>query len=303
MPGPGLPDALSPMLARTSEPFDSDRHLFEIKWDGLRALAFVEAGAWRIRNRNGVDVTSRHPELEGLARVPTGTILDGEIVVLRDGRPDFQALQSRWNVDDPLRLAPLVRSTPVTYVVFDLPYAGGEPLLDRPLEERRARLEELVAGLGDGRLVFSDGVQGSGQAYFREAAAQGLEGVMAKRLGSRYLPGRRGDAWLKIKCRRELLCAIIGYLPEGEGDFKSLIVAAPDEGRLRCVGRVGSGIDLGERRRLMDWLRRHPRSEPLVPCDLRGRWVEPGLACRVTYHERTRSGDLRAPVFVELVET
>lgn len=127
--------------------------------------------------------------------------------------------------------------------------------------------------------------------------------MVAKRLASRYLPGRRTDAWIKVKAKKTLCCAVLGFLPSGDDDFRSLIVAAPDEGGiLRSAGKVGSGFSDRTRAELNALLRARPRARPLVACPFRGKWVEPGLYCRVSYLERTHTGQLYAPVFEELVK-
>jgi ATP-dependent DNA ligase len=187
------------MLARPGVPFDSPEHLFEIKWDGTRALALVEQGGCRLVNRHRADVTDRYPDLGFLGTLPAGTVLDGEVVVLQNGKPSFGLLLSRNQVRAPLKIQLLARILPVTYVVFDLLYERYESLLAQPLGTRRKRLEKLIQGCTHTRLVFSQGVVGPGKAFFAEICRQGLEGMMAKRLVSRYRPGRRSDAWIKIK--------------------------------------------------------------------------------------------------------
>ena len=196
---PELPRFVPPMLAKPGAPFDSPEHLFEIKWDGTRVLAFVDSHGYRLVNRHRVDVTDRYPELGFLNDLPAGTVLDGEIVVLHQGKPDFGLLLSRNQTRASFRIQFLARILPVTYVVFDLIYEQYEPLLARPLGTRRKRLEKLIQGCAHPRLVFSQGVVGSGKAFFTEICRQGLEGVMAKHLAGRYRPGRRSDAWIKIK--------------------------------------------------------------------------------------------------------
>src|SRR6266851_4224207 len=196
---PELPRFVSPMLAKRGAPFDSSEHFFEIKWDGTRVLAFVDTRGHRLVNRHRADVTDRYPELGFLNELPAGIVLDGEVVVLRQGKPDFGLLLSRNQARASFRIQFLARILPVTYVVFDLLYERYESLLALPLSTRRERLEKLIQGCAHPRLVFSQGVVGSGKAFFAEICHQGLEGMMAKRLVSRYLPGRRTDAWIKIK--------------------------------------------------------------------------------------------------------
>src|SRR5207302_7757792 len=136
-----------------------------------------------------------------------------------------------------------------------------------------------------------------GSANLAEPVRQNPEGVVAKRLHSRYLPGQRNDAWLKIKRQAEVICAVIGFVPSGPNDFRSLIIACEHEGELQCVGKVGSGIEDGLRKELYELLTRHLLRKPLIPCTIKGKWIAPGLFCRVAFQEQTENGDLRSPVF------
>lgn len=297
-----LPDFIEPMLAQTGQPFDSDDYLYEIKWDGTRALAFIDDDGLRLVNRRRVPMNERYPDLDFLGRLPRGLVLDGEIVVLRDGKPVFPLLQSREQARTGHYVRSLAHSTPATYVAFDLLYVDYHSVMNQTLAERRKLLEVVVRGVNNPQLLLSEGIVGQGKAYFAEACKQNLEGVMAKRLESRYLPGQRTDAWLKIKKTGELLCAIIGFVPSGADDFRSLIIAAEDAGRLRCVGKVGTGFNAALRKKLNDLLWSRLQPKPVCPCDIKGKWVAPGLFCRVTFMEQTDNGDLRAPAFKELVE-
>lgn len=289
------------MLSEPRAAFDSPDYLFEIKWDGTRTLAFIEDGGYRLVNRRRIDMTERYPEFAFLAKLPEGTVLDGEVVVLQGGKPDFPLLESREQARSPLKIRTKALATPATFIVFDLLYAGFEPILKRPLVERRRELEDLVRKANNPLLVFSDAVVGQGKAFFEHACRENLEGVVAKRMTSPYLPGKRTDAWCKIKKQAELICAIIGFLPEGQDDFRSLILATQDDGKLTCCGKVGSGFDRAMRKRLNDLLWSSLRPKPLVPCKIKGKWLEPGLFCRVSFMERTSGGDLRAPAFKELI--
>ncbi len=304
MPRPEpLPDFVPPMLARIGAPFDSDEHLFEIKWDGTRALLFRDETELRLLNRRRAVLTDRYPEHQGWDALPPGTVLDGELVVLRAGLPDFGALLSREQVRRPARAAVLARSHPATYAVFDLLYLDHLPLLDRPLAERRERLAELIDGRSLPALILSEGITGDGSAYFERCVDAGLEGVVAKRLTSRYRPGERTDAWQKIKRSERLLCAVVGFSMRGE-EIRSLIIAASFDGALRCVGRVGSGLTDAKRAELLARLPEIERDRPVVPCGThRGRWVEPILFCDVSYLEPTASGELRAPVLRAWVDS
>ena len=295
-----LPDFVPPMLARIGTPFDSDDHLFEIKWDGIRALTFVEPGGRRMRTRNNHEIAARYPELEGLDRIAPGALIDGEIVVLEDGLPDFQKVLKREQVRDPRRARALAAESPALYMAFDLLYASGEDITGETLENRRARLRELLAALGNPRIVVTEGVTGAGREFFAQAGEQGLEGIVAKRLRSTYQPGRRSGDWQKIKHSVRIHCLVLGFVPSGDDDFKSLIIASDLDGELELVGKVGSGFDDETRARLNQLLRARPRAEPLIPCTFEGCFVEPGLFCVVSYLERTHGGMLRAPVFESL---
>lgn len=288
------------MLAKLArEPFDDPEYQFEVKWDGIRALAFVEGGAYRLHTRSGQRVTERYPELGFLAELPPGLVLDGELVVLKDGRPSFADVLAREQARGERRIRQLTATNPAGYVVFDVLWAEGVSVMDRPLRERRALLETVCADV-DPRLVLSEALAGSGPDVFEIVSAQGLEGVVAKRLSGRYHPGRRTDEWLKIKTFRELQCAILGWTGAPD-DVRSLIVGAVVDGELRCVGKVGSGLGEAVRRELARAFAGRARAAPLVPCPCEGRWVEPGLYCVVSFLEFTRDGMLRAPVFRQLV--
>jgi bifunctional non-homologous end joining protein LigD len=297
-----LPKFIPPMLAKPGTPFDSDEYLFEIKWDGTRTLAFIDHSGYRLVNRRKVDMTSRYPEFSFLEQIKPGTVFDGEVVVLNKGKPDFGLLMSREQSRSSLKIRTLCRTLPATYVVFDLLFDGYASIMAQPLQARRERLRQLVKECDQPYFVLSEGIVGKGKAFFQEACAQNLEGVIAKRLQSRYLPDQRTDAWIKIKRGETVCCAIIGFLPSGKDDFRSLILAAETDGVLHHVGQVGTGFDMSLRKKLNALLWSRLRAKPIIPCKIKGKWIEPGLYCLVHCMERTASGHLRAPSFKGLVE-
>jgi DNA ligase D-like protein (predicted ligase) len=292
---------VSPMLAAQAEPFDSDDHLFEVKWNGVRALAAMEAGQWRVWGRELADYTPRYPELELLRGLPDGVVLDGELVVLHDGRADFDELMRRHQLVSPRKVLEASRFLPASYIVFDLLYAGGRPLLGRPLAERRRQLEELAARQNDPRLIFSTGIVGGGKQFFQQVVAQGHEGVMAKHLRSRYLPGQRGQAWRKIKPFQSIPCVVLGYTPSQSG-IRSLLVGAVWRQKLEYVAELTSGFTQDAKRQLAARLASLACSQPAVACSKRARWVKPQLYCEVRFLERTARGRLRGAHYRRMIE-
>jgi ATP-dependent DNA ligase len=287
------------MLASIGPAFDSDEHLFEVKWDGIRSLAFCEGGDYRLRSRTRNDQRARYPELALFADLPAGTLLDGELVVLVDGIPSFRAVMSRERKSAGPALAALAAEEPVSYVAFDVLYHAGASVMARPLAARRELLADLVARAAEPRLVLSDGVVGAGLAFFAGIRARAVEGMVAKRLDSAYLPGKRTDAWIKVKQRKTALALILGYL----GPSVQSLVIATDFGEgagLEPVGRVGSGLTARDCARIAELGAGLRRAEPLLPSAEPAVWLEPRLFCRISYLERTEHG-LRAPVFHELV--
>jgi bifunctional non-homologous end joining protein LigD len=198
---------LLPMLAVPAAPFDSSEYSFEIKWNGVRALAAVEATGWRLWGRQRAEYSDRYPELEVLRRLPARTLVDGELVAFdAAGRPDLPRLLRRHGLTAGWKIVLARRCCPVHYVLFDLLYYRGRCLLREPLARRREMLAELCQRLDAADVQFSAGEIGAGKAFYEAAIAQGHEGVMAKHVASTYRPGRRSTTWRKIKPRLQGTC-------------------------------------------------------------------------------------------------
>ena len=193
---------LLPMLAVPAAPFDAREYSFELKWDGIRALAAVETAGWRLWGRQQADYTTRYPECDVLRRLPAGTLVDGELVALdAAGRPDLARLLRRHGLIQAWRIGQAPQWCPVRYVLFDLLYWGGRCLLREPLMRRREVLADVCRRLDAAEVCFSEGVVGQGKALYAAVVALGHEGVVAKHLASPYRPGQRCAAWRKIKPR------------------------------------------------------------------------------------------------------
>ncbi|RLA85914.1 MAG: DNA ligase [Deltaproteobacteria bacterium] len=301
---------IPPMLAqRADAPFDSDDHIYEIKWDGTRCLLFYRRGELRLQNRRLLDITQRYPEL--VREIPRslpqgGVILDGELVVLRDGRPHFPSLQEREHVIDSVKAELLSRELPATYIAFDILYVEGQEVTKNPLMERKALLEEMVTE--SEFLILSRYVEKEGRAFYREVVQRGFEGAMAKRKDSPYLIGKRSRFWLKIKPRDRQICYIIGYT-EGQGErkgtFGALILASREGEGWAFRGKVGSGFSLEDLERLRELLEPlRVDSPPIegVPRIRGARWVKPVYRCEVVFQEPSTKGKFRAPVFRRLLK-
>lgn len=302
-----LPAKIRPMLCVASEPFDSDDWHFEIKWDGVRALAFVEGETPRLMNRRGTTITERYPEVvEALATLPSGTVLDGEIIVFgEDGKPEFSRVLQREQARG-LRVATLRKSLPACFVGFDRLFEDGAACMRASFSDRRASLESLDLDARGPALACAAGVVGEGQSYFEAVRARRLEGIVAKRLDAPYLAGQRVDTWRKIKVTHERPCVVIGWLPSGPNELRSLLLATDfeDGEGLRYVGKAGSGIGDGVRGELLARLRSLEVESALVPCGEKGaRFVDPQIFVLVRYMEMTSSGRMRAPVFVRALES
>jgi ATP-dependent DNA ligase len=195
-----LPLTINPMLAAKADaPFDSEKHLFEIKWDGIRSLAFVDGGRVRLQSRQLTEITHQFPELAGLGRLPSGTVLDGELVVFQDDKPSLAAIQRRALLQNCSRMQHLSRTEPVSYMVFDLLFLRGRSLMTAPLSDRRGALIKLHEQFPSPGFLVSEGLRQYGRKLFALIMRNGLEGMMAKRVDGPYLPGKRCHHWLKIK--------------------------------------------------------------------------------------------------------
>jgi bifunctional non-homologous end joining protein LigD len=307
-----MPRGLKPMLASTAAlPSDDQRWAYEIKWDGVRAIAYSQPGELRLQSRNLNDVTGQYPELAPLNRALSShsAVLDGEIVAFDEHRrPSFAALQPRMHVGSRAQAKRLAQRTPVTYMIFDLLWLDGHSLMEQPYAERVERLAALE--LKGASWQTPEHIVGGGERVLAASDQQRLEGIVAKRLDSTYQPGRRTTSWLKVKNfgRQELV--IGGWMP-GKGRrsdrIGALLVGVYEpNGQLRYAGRVGTGFseqELDRLSRLLAGLRRE--SSPFAagakppPGAV---FCEPRLVAEIEFREWTRGGSLRQPSYKGLRE-
>ena len=306
-----FPSAVEPMLATpAAEPFDDPAWSYEIKLDGFRTLALVRNGKVRLLSRRGLDATRQYPELQELALLTRGgqAVLDGEVVALdENGSMSFGRLQERTGWKGGRAGHEPHPSIPIVYYVFDLLHDNGHSLLRVPLAERRQLLQARLLDGPSTRLLDSFAGTDGGLLY-AAVKAQGQEGVVAKRLASKYHPGKRSKDWIKIKANREQTCAIIGFTPPqgGRKHFGSLAVGILDRARLVYAGQVGSGFSEVLLREVEATLRQLVLEQPpdglgnikMAPREVT--WVQPELVCEVKYNEWTRDGVLRQPTFLRL---
>jgi bifunctional non-homologous end joining protein LigD len=271
---------------------------YEVKWDGVRALADTAGGSLRLWSRNERDITPAYPELLGLAGVPDA-VLDGEIVLLAGGVPSFAALAERMHVRDVRRAAALARRQPVSYMAFDVLRLDGADLTGRPYDERRV----VLAGLALPERVQLSPSYPDGDDLWQVTLDHGLEGVVAKRRTSTYQVGRRSADWVKSAHVRTRVALVGGWREEstGTGRLGALMLGARDEhGALRFLGRAGSGLTGPVAQDLARLLRARtdcPFDDEVPALDARGaRWCDPLVLVDTRYLNRTPDGRLRQPV-------
>ncbi|NLD27171.1 MAG: DNA ligase, partial [Acholeplasmataceae bacterium] len=264
----------------------------ELKFDGIRALGYLDINETVLINKRGKNLNPTYPELINLHEMAKGRmIIDGELVVMKTGKPDFFALQRRSLLTDPLKIDLQRQLNPVCFIVFDLLYLRDKLIIDLPLWERKKLLEENVQE--SKYLLISRYIEENGQAFFELVQKEGLEGIVAKEKTSRYYPGKRSSVWLKVKVYQEEDLVICGYIPKDRGVI-SLILGRYTEGKLIKAGTVVSSKNKTE---IFDFAHKYPE-RPLFELSEKAIWMKPYLVGRVRYMEETKTGGLRQPVFM-----
>src|SRR5437899_3005604 len=302
-----MPSRVEPMLATLADrPFSDPNWLFEIKWDGVRALARIENGALTLRSRNSIDITKRYPEMAFLPAVlaTRQAILDGEIVALdAQGRGDFERLQERMHVRAPSENQ--VAQIPVVYFAFDLLYCDGYDLREAPLLDRKQLLQRLL--YTSDRIRYADHQLEHGNELFDLAAQNGLEGVVAKRADSPYVSDR-SSYWVKLKITKTVDDVVGGWTEARTSALPlcSLLLGLYQGKKLRFIGHVGSGFDAKKLGKLTSTLKELAVSacpfDTVPETNDKPSWVSPTLVARVTFSGCTQEHSLRHPVFLALRE-
>jgi len=299
-----LPMTIKPMLAHlTREPFDSPDHIFELKWDGIRTLAFIEDGKLRLQTRTLRDVTSQFPELHELPRSVKAdqAVLDGELVCFdKEGHPSFQLMSRRLHRQE---AGQTVHRPRAHYVAFDILYADGRSVMDEPLMLRKQLLQYVLDSSDVAQP--SEFIENDGKAFFKATCDHSLEGIMAKEKSSAYYPGKRSPSWHKVKRVRECEFVVGGYAFGGRRKemFGSLLLGLYDRNqRLVFVGQVNNGFTAAEAKRIHSVLQSlHTDASPFESEPQLQKfvfWCRPEIVCRVEYGEFTMDGKLRYPVYV-----
>lgn len=292
-----IPRAIKPMLARGGgKPFNDRNCGFEIKWDGIRCLVIVDQ-PYRLQNRHLKVITNQFPELD-FRSLPDGTVIDGEIVVLKEGTPSFYSLQKRSHLRSQAKIDIAAQTTPATFMAFDLLHDRGVRITRLPLKERRKCLAALLEAYPQERMVLSDQIVGQGEAYFDAVAARGLEGLIAKRLDSPYSEGKRSPSWLKVVAWQEKPLRVIGYVKEGRTNRVQSIALGRKQGKQWIyLGQVGH-LPENERAVLYTALKDAPLMSPTPKGGPRNvEWRDVDLRCHIRYFEDVSSGRLRHASF------
>jgi bifunctional non-homologous end joining protein LigD len=301
-----MPERIEPMMAKLAAkmPTPDDALGFEFKWDGIRSVAYVDGGIVKLISRSGEDITRRYPEIHAMGRAlgSRQVILDGEIVALDDqGRPSFEEIQQRMGLTSETEIRRKMKEVPVTYMIFDVMWQDGHPLLDKPYTDRRSALAKL--NLSGASWQTPPYEKGGGKAMLQASAKGGLEGIVAKKLDSKYEPGRRSGVWQKIKNRNRQELVIAGWL-EGEGKRQgypgALLLGYYKDGKFVYAGKVGTGFTDAILEQLNKMLK--PLARETSPFDVgspprAAHFVEAKIVGEFEFVEWTKSGQLRAPAF------
>ncbi len=295
--------SISPMLLHeVKEPFDNNEYIYELKLDGIRCIAYIDTNSVVLQNKRYKDVTELYPELSEMCKcVKKRVILDGELVALTDGKPDFYALQKRSLMGDKFKISLLAKKKPIQFVTYDIIYLDGVDLTDKPLMERKKILSKEIVEKNN--LSISRFIEKVGIAFFELARSEELEGIVAKKKDGRYHIGKRTRDWVKIKVMQDEDLLILGYQPDENGNVKDLILGYYDEqNKLQCRGKVYLGISKEEKKAILDFSQKNKITKPLFEKYKDAIWIKPELVGTAHFMHETENGGMRQPVWKGLRE-
>lgn len=294
---------MEPVLCK--QPFDSKKHLFQVKWDGVHVLAYVNKKGILLYNRKQNERTMQFREIvKALDYLPSGTVLDGEVVCLnKAGKPDFFLVLKRDQTKLLNKIKILMNTHPVHYMVFDIIYLNGESLIKLPLYERLKILKKTIQKSNIVHVV--DSIKNEGKALFKTVRKEGMEGIVAKVIESPYIIGQKSELWKKIKAWRKI-DTIIGGWTQSEGQLRSLLVGINQEEGLLYVGRVASGLTSKQRTLLRQYFLANDNDieTPFInpPSKAKYHWVKPSIGVTIRYIEWSNDNKMRSPTIIDLKE-
>lgn len=290
------------LLNEVKEPFDDENYIYELKLDGIRCVAYIEPKSVTLQNKRYKDVTDIYPELSEIRKcVKKRVILDGELVVLTDGKPDFYALQRRSLMTDSFRKSLAAKKNPVQFVAYDILYYNETDLTDKSLMERKEILSKAVT---EGHnLSVSRWIEKNGVAFFELAKKENLEGIVAKKMDGLYFIGKRTSEWIKIKVMQDEDLLVLGFQPDENGKVKDLILGYYDEtGELKCRGKVYLGVSKAEQKIIAEFAKKNTVKRPWFNKYKNVVWLKPQLVGTAHFMHETESGGMRQPVWKGLRE-
>ncbi len=294
---------ISPMLLNeVKEPFDDENYIYELKLDGIRCVAYIEPKSVTLQNKRYKDVIDIYPELSEIRKcVKKRVILDGELVVLTDGKPDFYALQRRSLMTDSFRKSLAAKKNPVQFVAYDILYYNETDLTDKSLMERKEILSKAVT---EGHnLSVSRWIEKNGVAFFELAKKENLEGIVAKKKDGLYFIGKRTSEWIKIKVMQDEDLLVLGFQPDENGKVKDLILGYYDDtGELKCRGKVYLGVSKAEQKIIAEFAKKNTVKRPWFDKYKNVVWLKPQLVGTAHFMHETESGGMRQPVWKGLRE-
>ncbi len=294
---------ISPMLLnKVEEPFDDDDYIYELKLDGIRCVAYIEPKSVTLQNKRFKDLTPIYPELSDICKcVKKRVILDGELVVLTNGKPDFYAIQARSLMKNKFKISIAAKKNPVQFVAYDIIYYDGKELTDNPLMERKEYLSKTVT---EGHnLSVSRWIERNGIAFFELTKKEDLEGIVAKKKDGLYHIGKRTSDWIKIKVMQDEDLLVLGYQPDEDGKVKDLILGYYDEkGELKCRGKVYLGVSKAEQKIIAEFAKKNTVKRPWFGQYKNAIWLKPQLVGTAHFMHETESGGMRQPVWKGLRE-